>query len=117
MNYTEFTKEWFKHSKLYLDDQVCKEFELLGLYDSSYKNDSCASFTLEIDDNKHIQLFLANSENDNIDNEEFNSSVLSYNDDENSIYEYIFESKDIWIIWSVIKSNFKYKAPTKETSL
>ena len=36
-----------------------------------------------------------------------------YIDEKNNISEYIFESNDIWIIWSLIKSNLDYKLEKK----
>ena len=106
--YQSWMKDWFSESKLYLNKSVENEFTKLGLYDSSYKNDVCPSYLFEIRDNVSIRIHLANSENDDFENEEYNTSIIHYVNEYDDIYDYIFESKDIWIIWSIIKSNIDY---------
>ena len=105
--YQKMTKEIFKDNDLYNDKIVLNNFSNIGFIDSSFSNDLVPSFILELRKENYIQIFLANSTINNYDEELFNTSNVYIN---NEILEElpIFESKDIWIIWSFIKSNLDY---------
>ena len=81
------------------------------MFDSSYLNDVCPSFMLNSDDGQvtqenDIRFWIANSSIDNSEQEQYNTHMiyLSGVSGENVL---LFETTDINVFYSVIKSNLK----------
>ena len=88
------------------DDNIMDQFWELGFENLSYSNDLCDSVGYDLDNPKwenYYQIFLANSKVNNVDQEQFSSSILNYY--ENGDYvEMIFETDDITELLSMFKS-------------
>lgn len=90
---------------------IIKAFEELGFEDTSYKNDLCDSISLDISKpnqekwHENLIIYLANSKNDDVNNEEFNSSMLCYwNNDTTTNPKEVFQSYNILELLSMFKS-------------
>lgn len=81
---------------------------VLNWIDSSYKNDVCDSLHCDIlltdKEHKYINIFLPNSDKEDLNNEKFNSFLLS--DEDQNI---LFETKDINEMIKYINDNYKNK--------
>ena len=85
--------------KLYSDDDVLCEFGLLGFEDHSVISDTVPHFGIcPNEDDYSNALLIALSET---------ITIYAMNDKELPLYDPLFESDDIWEIWSVIRSNSK----------
>tara|TARA_R100000234_G_C4948068_1_gene156043 strand:- start:45 stop:416 length:372 start_codon:yes stop_codon:yes gene_type:complete len=105
--YLNNMKVIFKDSKEYINnyDINNKIFESFGFFDSSWHNDLCPSYSImSKDEQKNITIHFPNSENDNVDNEEFNTFSLygSYDSSYDGIMIFV---NTIQEIFSIIKSN------------
>ena len=96
-------------AKEYQKDVTLDIFESFNMFDSSYANDIAPSFMLNSNDGQvtqenDIRFWLANSEIDNFEEEQYNTHMiyLSGYSGENVL---LFETTDINIFYSVIKSN------------
>ena len=77
-------------------------FERLGFENISYSNDLCDSIGLSLDNDKwshYFQIFLANSKTNNIENENFSTSILQYYQNSEMQVEYTFD--DIYELLSM----------------
>jgi len=90
---------------------IINAFEELGFEDSSWGNDLCDSIALDISKpnkdkfDETFTIYLANSKNNDEANEEFDSSMVSYwNNDTHPNPEEVFQSDDILEILSMFKS-------------
>tara|TARA_R100000234_G_C4968749_1_gene165166 strand:- start:555 stop:926 length:372 start_codon:yes stop_codon:yes gene_type:complete len=105
--YINHMKVVFKDSKEYVNNYDINNhvFESFGFLDSSYSNDCTPSYTMmSHDEEKTFTIHFPNSNNDNIENEEFNTyciynSYCSANDGLMIFVETIDE------VFSIIRSN------------
>ena len=111
ITYREACQARFNHAKEYQKKITFDIFESLDMFDSSYLNDVCPSFMLNCNDGQvkqenDIRFWIANSKYDNSDQEQYNTHMiyLSGYSGENVL---LFETTDIDIFYSVIKSNLK----------
>ena len=111
ITYREACQKRFKHAKEYQKKITFDIFDSLDMFDSSYLNDVCPSFMLNYNDGQvkqenDIRFWIANSKYDNSDEEQYNTHMiyLSGYSGENVL---LFETTDIDIFYSVIKSNLK----------
>ena len=109
ITYREAMKARFNEAKEYQKDVTLNIFESFNMFDSSYANDIAPSFMLNSNDGQvtqenDIRFWLANSEIDNSEEEQYNTHMiyLSGYSGENVL---LFETTDINIFYSVIKSN------------
>ena len=105
--YLNSMKEIFKDSKEYVNNYDINNeiFESFGFVDSSWHNDLCPSYCMmSKDEQKNITIHFPNSENNNIDNEEFNNFSL-YNSFNSSNDGIMIVVDTIDEIFSIIKSN------------
>lgn len=111
ITYREACQERFKHAKEYQKKITFDIFESLDMFDSSYLNDTCPSFMLNCNDGQvkqenDLRFWIANSKFDNIDQEQYNTHLI-YLSGVSGESVLLFETTDINIFYSVIKSNFE----------
>ena len=111
ITYREACQARFDHAKEYQKKITFKVFDSFDMFDSSYLNDVCPSFMLNSDDGQvtqenDIRFWIANSSIDNSEQEQYNTHMiyLSGVSGENVL---LFETTDINVFYSVIKSNLK----------
>lgn len=75
-------------------------FEKHQWLDSSWHNDACDSAALEISDDFHLNVYIPNSNKQDLDHEEFNTYSLSEN------LEFISEFKTLEEVINYIKTNY-----------
>tara|TARA_R100000664_G_scaffold7709_1_gene12913 strand:- start:217 stop:588 length:372 start_codon:yes stop_codon:yes gene_type:complete len=105
--YLNYMKIRFKDSKEYVNnyDKNNEIFESFGFIDSSYSNDCCPTYhIMSKDEQKNITVAFPNSENDNVDNEEFNTYSIwnSFNSADDGLMIFV---ETIDEIFSIIRSN------------
>ena len=83
-------------SKIYNNDDVIREFGLLGFEDHSGISDSTPHFGIVPNDDYSNALLIALTDT---------ITIYALNDKGMPLYDPLFESDDIWEIWSVIRSN------------
>jgi len=119
ITYREACQERFKHAKEYQKKSTFDIFESLDMFDSSYLNDVCPSFMLNCNDGQvkqenDLRFWIANSKFDNSDQEQYNTHLI-YLSGVSGESVLLFETTDINIFYSVIKSNFEiFEAMQKE---
>jgi hypothetical protein len=111
ITYREACQARFNYAKEYQKKITFKVFKSFDMFDSSYLNDVCPSFMLNSNDGQvtqenDIRFWIANSEFDNSEQEQYNTHMiyLSGVTGENVL---LFETTDIHVFYSVIKSNLK----------
>ena len=105
--YLNYMKIRFKDSKEYVNnyDMNNEIFESFGFIDSSYVNDLCPTYCkLSNDERKTITVAFPNSDNDDIDNEEFNTYSIynSYDSADDGLMIFV---DSIGEVFSIIRSN------------
>ena len=103
------TLHWVGHhceNEYYCNDDILMEFSLLGFQDETWKNEECPHFELELDNEWFLQVWLKSSYSE-FDFQANNHSI-SLGKGEDSRDEQIFCDPDIWVIWSLIRSNLPY---------
>jgi len=89
------------------DNDTMNQFWELGFENISYSNDLVDSVGFDIDHNGDwlnlFQIFLANSEVENLDQEEFNTSTLEYYENGEWV-ENVYSTDDITELLSMFKS-------------
>lgn len=119
ITYRQACQERFKHAKEYQKKITFDIFESLNMFDSSYLNDVCPSFMLNCNDGQvkqenDLRFWIANSKFDNSDQEQYNTHLI-YLSGYSGESVLLFETTDINVFYSVIKSNFKiFEAIQKE---
>lgn len=111
ITYREAMQERFKHSKEYKKEITFDVFESLNMFDATYMNEVCPSFALNSNDGQNtqendIRFWIANSEFDNSDQEQYNTHII-YLSGESGEQCQLFETDDINVFYSVIKSNLE----------
>ena len=111
ITYREACQERFKHAQEYQKKITFDIFNSLDMFDSSYLNDVCPSFMLnsndgQVEQENDIRFWIANSSIDDSEQEQYNTHMiyLSGVTGENAL---LFETTDISIFYSVIKSNLE----------
>ena len=117
------TLEWVGHhaeNVYYCDEDILREFSLLGFEDGTWKNEECPHFDFVIEgddfdgaygDEGYILQVWLKSEYSEFEDMRQNHSIELFKplggDTEDQL-THVFEDEDIWIIWSVIRSNLSY---------
>ena len=93
---------YFIGHPLYNDDDVLKEFSLLHFDDYSYKNDELPCFGYSLGVDAYICIWLGDVNH----SEDYckQSTIMIYNEYAD-VYKHIYDTNDIWELWSIIRSN------------
>ncbi len=111
ITYREAMQERFRHSKEYKKEITFDVFESLNMFDVTYMNDVCPSFMLNSNDGQvtqenDIRFWIANSSIDDSEQEQYNTHII-YLSGESGEERQLFETDDINVFYSVIKSNLE----------